>query len=104
MRCVHWRRVPLDLGREAQGKLAVDHVERAVQCQLSAHDGDHFGLLGDDGMYGAALWLRWHGMIEAELVALPDCPARGDESCCLFADHAEQHTWEDVPEETPCTG
>ncbi|MFF8648564.1 hypothetical protein ACF06D_10030 [Streptomyces griseoluteus] len=74
-----------------------------MQCQLSTHDGDHFGLFGDDGMYGAALCLRWHGTSEAELVVLLDCPARGDESCCLFVDHAEQHTWAELPEETPCT-
>ncbi|MEU4109571.1 hypothetical protein [Streptomyces sp. NPDC027717] len=108
MRCAHWRRVPLDLVREARQNLTVGHVERAVQCQLSTHDGDHFGLLGDDAAYGTALWLRWHGMDAAELVVLPDCPASapgpGGEGCCLFADHAEQHTWEDVPEETPCTG
>ncbi|TGN78128.1 hypothetical protein E5083_13150 [Streptomyces bauhiniae] len=102
MRCVHWRRVPLDLMREAQEELTGDHVDRAVQCQLSTHDGDHFGLLGDDGMRGTALWLRWHGMSEAELVVLPDCPELGGEGCCLFADHAEQHTWEGTQGEAPC--
>ncbi|MET7903592.1 hypothetical protein ABZS86_19890 [Streptomyces sp. NPDC005355] len=108
MRCVHWRRVPLDLVREAQEKSAVEHVDRTVQCQLSVHDdGDHFGLLSDSGTYGTALWLRWHGRSEAELVVLPDCPASAPgpdgEGCCLFADHAKQHTWEDTPEEVPCT-
>ncbi|MGW4301517.1 hypothetical protein ACWEHT_17315 [Streptomyces sp. NPDC004646] len=65
-------------------------------------DGDHFGLLSDAGTYGTALWLRWHGMSAAELLVLPDCPVSGGEGCCLFADHAKQHTWEDTPEEIPC--
>ncbi|MFS0696344.1 hypothetical protein [Streptomyces nitrosporeus] len=104
MRCAHWRRVALELARK---KLAVDHVDRVLQCQLSAHeDGDHFGLLSDTGSYGTALWLRWCGRGETELVVLPDCPMAAPgpdgEGCCLFADHAEQHTWEDIPEETPC--
>ncbi|MEV0121801.1 hypothetical protein AB0I16_09620 [Streptomyces sp. NPDC050703] len=75
---------------------------------MSAHgDSDHFGLLSDAGAYGTALWLRWGGTNEAELDVLPDCPvaAQGPdgEGCCLFADHAEQHTWEDTPEEDPYT-
>ncbi|MEI5008241.1 hypothetical protein RB196_13705 [Streptomyces sp. PmtA] len=61
--------------RKAREKSTVDHVDRAVQCQLPAHgDGDHFGLLSDAGEYGTALWLRWCGTSEAELVVLPDCP------------------------------
>ncbi|NED86139.1 hypothetical protein G3I76_39395 [Streptomyces sp. SID11233] len=108
MRCAHWRRVPLDLAREAQEKSAATYIDRAVQCQLSAHDdGEHFGLLTDDGAHGTALWLRWHGADEAELVVLPDCPVAAPgpdgEGCCLFADHAEQHTWEDVLDEVSCT-
>ncbi|MEU1893459.1 hypothetical protein [Streptomyces pristinaespiralis] len=108
MRCVHWRRVPLDLAREAREKSAATSIDRAVQCQLSAHDeGQHFGLLTDAGAYGTALWLRWHGTDEAELVVLPDCPVAAPgpdgEGCCLFADHAKQHTWEDALEEVSCT-
>ncbi|MFC7975050.1 hypothetical protein ACFUT3_07405 [Streptomyces cinereoruber] len=94
--------------REAREKPAAEHVDGAVQCQLSAHDdGDHFGLLGDTGPYGIALWLRWCGTGEAEPVVLPDCPVAAPgpdgEGCCLFAGHAKPHTWEDAPEETPCT-
>ncbi|WP_371630089.1 hypothetical protein OG892_22380 [Streptomyces sp. NBC_00341] len=100
MRCAHWRRVPIDLAREALEKSGATYVDRAVQCQLSAHEGEHFGLLTDTCAYGTALWLRWHGTDEAELVVLPDCPvvAPGPdgEGCCLFAGHAEQHTWEDA--------
>lgn len=108
MRCSHWRRVPRDLAREAREKSAAPYVDTAVQCQLFAHDaGEHFGLLTDDGAYGTALWLRWYGGDETELVVLSDCPvvAPGPdgEGCCLFADHAKQHTWEDTPEELPCT-
>ncbi|MFJ3503952.1 MULTISPECIES: hypothetical protein [unclassified Streptomyces] len=100
--------MPLDLGREARERLAVDHVDRAVQCQLSAHDnGDHFGLISDTGPYGTALWLRWCDTGEAALVVLPDCPVAAPgpdgEGCCLFVDHAKQHTWEETPEEVPCT-
>lgn len=48
MRCAHWCRVPLDLAREAWEKSAAPYIDRAVQCQLSAHDeGEHFGLLTD---------------------------------------------------------
>ncbi|MGV2914790.1 hypothetical protein [Streptomyces alfalfae] len=108
MRCVHWRRVPLDLAREVREKWTASCIDRAVRCQLSAHDeGEHFGLLTDDGAYGTALWLRWHGADETELVALPDCPVAAPgpdgEGCCLFADHAEQHTWEDALGEFSCT-
>ncbi|MFF3259024.1 hypothetical protein ACFYWO_07575 [Streptomyces sp. NPDC002932] len=108
MRCAHWRRVPLDLAREAQEKSAATHIDRAVQCQLTAHDDDeHYGLLTDDGAHGTALWLRWHGADEAQLAVLPDCPMAAPgpdgEGCCLFADHAEQHTWEDVLDEVSCT-
>lgn len=108
MRCAHWRRVPLDLAREAREKSATTYIDRAVQCQLSAHDeGEHFGLLTDDGAYGTALWLRWCGTGEAELVVLPDCPVvapwPGGEGCCLFADHAKQHTWKCAPEGDSCT-
>ncbi|MFJ5739576.1 hypothetical protein [Streptomyces microflavus] len=109
MQCARWYRVPVDLMREAQEKWTTPYVDGAVQCQLSAHDdGDHFGLLTDTCAYGTALWLRWHGTTDAELVVLPDCPvaAPGPDGggCCLFAGHAEQHTWEDTPEEVPCTG
>ncbi|MFE6000063.1 hypothetical protein ACFQ6C_24885 [Streptomyces sp. NPDC056454] len=108
MRCTRWRRVPLDLAKEAREKSTARYIDRAAQCQLSAHDeGEHFGLLTDTGAYGTALWLRWHGTDEAELVVLPDCPVAAPvfdgEGCCLFADHAEQHTWEDALEEVSCT-
>ncbi|MEW1700012.1 hypothetical protein [Streptomyces sp. NPDC091278] len=78
-----------------------------MQCQLSAHDdGEHFGLLADVGEYGTALWIRWPGTTALELAVLPDCPAAAPgpdgEGCCLFADHAEQHTWENALEEVPC--
>ncbi|MGW7363876.1 hypothetical protein ACWGI8_10695 [Streptomyces sp. NPDC054841] len=106
MRCAQWRRLPLDLLREARERSTSGCVDSAVQCQLSAHeDGEHYGLL-DDLDYGTALWLRWH---EAELglVVLPDCPAVAPgpdgEGCCLFAGHTEQHTWEDALEEASCT-
>ncbi|MFD4373415.1 hypothetical protein [Streptomyces sp. NPDC058486] len=108
MRCAHWRRVPLDLAREAQEKSAAPYIDKAVQCQLSTHDdGEHFGLLTDADAYGTALWLRWRGPHETELVVLPDCPVAGPEpdgeGCCLFADHTNQHTWEDALEEVACT-
>ncbi|WP_440578895.1 hypothetical protein [Streptomyces sp. AC154] len=87
---------------------AAPYVDRAVQCQLSAHDkGEHFGLLTDACAYGTALWLRWHGTDEAGLVVLPDCavaaPVPDGDGCCLFADHAKRHTWEDTLEEVSCT-
>ncbi|MFG3425701.1 hypothetical protein [Streptomyces californicus] len=108
MRCAHWRRVPLDLAREARQKSPATYIDRAVHCQLSAHDeGQPFGLLTDAGAYGTALWLRWRGPDEAELVVLPDCPVAAPEpdgeGCCLFADHAKQHTWEDTLGEVSCT-
>ncbi|MFB7971356.1 hypothetical protein [Streptomyces rubiginosohelvolus] len=108
MRCARWRRVPLDLAREAREKSAATYIDGAVQCQLSAHDdGEHFGLLADAGAYGTALWLRWRGPDATELVVLPDCPVAAPgpdgEGCCLFADHTAQHTWEDTLEEVSCT-
>ncbi len=106
MRCARWRRVPLQLAREAQEKWAAKHIDRPVQCQLSAHDGEHFGLLADAGAFGTALWLRWHGADQAQLVVVPDCPVAAPgpdgEGCCLFAGHAKQHTWEDALEEVSC--
>ncbi|MFC9795242.1 hypothetical protein ACFVJI_21600 [Streptomyces sp. NPDC127584] len=107
MRCAHWRRVPLDLLTEVREKQSVDHVDRAVQCQLSTHDGGHhFGLLSDAESYGTARWLRWCGTGEAEPVVLPDCPVTAPgpdgEACCLFADHTTQHTWEDALEGVSC--
>ncbi|ARH91748.1 MULTISPECIES: hypothetical protein [Streptomyces] len=110
MRCTHWRRVPLDLMREARERSAAECVDRAVQCQLAPHDdGEHHGLLGGDlDEYGTALWLRWRGGTEVELVVLPDCPvvAPGPdgEGCCLFAGHAGRHTWDGTADEAPCTG
>ena len=109
MRCVHWRRVPLDLVREAREKSTALYVDRAVQCQLSAHDDcDHFGLLTDDCAYGSALWFRWLGANETALVLLSDCPVAAPgpdgDGCCLFAGHTAQHTWEDALEEVSCTG
>ncbi len=107
MRCAHWRRVSLSLAREAREMSAAPYVDRAVQCQLSAHEGEHFGLLTDACAYGTALWLRWHGTDEAELVVLSDCavvaPGPDGEGCCLFAGHAKQHTWEDALEEVSRT-
>ncbi|MFE5829787.1 hypothetical protein ACFQ8W_05990 [Streptomyces sp. NPDC056508] len=99
--------MPLRLLREAREKPTVDHVDGTVQCQLSAHDGgDHFGLLSDTGAYETALWLRWCDTGEAELVVLPDCPVAAPgpdgEGCCLFVDHAKQHTWDDALAEVPC--
>ncbi|MDQ0934513.1 hypothetical protein [Streptomyces turgidiscabies] len=108
MRCTHWHQVLLDLVQEARGRSAAECVDRAVQCQLSAHDdGEHYGLLDDVGEYGTALWLRWLGRAEVELVVLPDCPVVAPgldgEGCCLFADHTERHTWEDTLEAVSCT-
>jgi hypothetical protein len=108
MRCKHWRWVSLDLVREARERSAAECVDRAVQCQLSAHDeGEHYGFIDDLGEYGTALWLRWLERTEADLVALPDCrgvaPGPDGEGCCLFAGHTEQHTWEDALEESSCT-
>ncbi|WP_037801399.1 hypothetical protein [Streptomyces sp. LaPpAH-108] len=108
MRCTHWRRVPLDLLREAQRKSAPECADSAVQCQLATHDdGEHYGLLHDVGEYGFALWLRWCGSTDVESVALPDCPAIAPgpdgEGCCLFVGHIERHTWEDTLEEISCT-
>ncbi|WP_432145084.1 hypothetical protein [Streptomyces sp. bgisy084] len=106
MRCAHWRCLPLDLAREALGRSASGCIDSAVQCQLCAHeDGQHYGFL-DDLEYGTALWFRWGGSV-VELVVLPDCPVAGQgpdkEGCCLFADHAERHTWEEAhPMEDPC--
>lgn len=108
MRCAHWRRLPLGLVREARERSDSGCVDSAVQCQLSAHDdATHHGLL-DDVEYGTALWLRWRGRTEVELVVLPDCPAVGaghdrddGDACCLFADHVEQHTWQDTLKEIP---
>ncbi len=99
MRCAQWRRLPLDLAREAQARSTAECLDRVVQCRLSKHDaGEHYGLL-DDLEYGTALWLRWDET-DVELVVLPDCPMVGPspvrEGCCLFADHAEQHTWQGV--------
>jgi hypothetical protein len=107
MRCTHWRWVPLDLAREARERSAAECVDRAVQCQLSAHgDGEHYGLLDDLGEYATALWLRWQEKTDVDLVVLPDCPvvAPGPdgEGCCLFAGHTKQHTWEDTLEEVSC--
>lgn len=107
MQCTHWRRVPLDLVREARERSAAECVDRAVQCHLSTHNGDeHYGLLGDLVEYGIALWLRWRERTEVDLVVLPDCPVAapepGGDGCCLFAGHTEQHTWEDVLEEVSC--
>ncbi|MGW1207123.1 hypothetical protein [Streptomyces cyaneofuscatus] len=107
MRCRHWRRVPLDLSREARQKAPSGCVDRAVQCQLSTHEGDeHYGLLAELDTYGTALWLRWRGAC-VDLFVLRDCSVTGPgpdgEGCCLFADHAEQHTWEDTSEEALCT-
>ncbi|MET9347074.1 ATP-binding protein [Streptomyces termitum] len=106
--CAHWRHVPADLVRDV-GEKAASPIDRAVQCQLSAHDGgDHFGLLSDSAAYGTALWLRWCGAGGAALVVLPDCPVAapgpGGEGCCLFAGHAERHTWENASKEISCTG
>ncbi|WP_433856796.1 hypothetical protein [Streptomyces kronopolitis] len=110
MRCAHRRRVPLDLAREAGRRSASGLVDSTVRCQLSAHgDGEHYGLLDDDLECGTALWLRWGGTGVA-LVVLPDCPVSGPgpdgEGCCLFADHVERHTWEEVHpvEEVLCIG
>ncbi|WP_432094039.1 hypothetical protein [Streptomyces sp. bgisy100] len=107
MACAHWRRLPLGLAREARERSASGWVDSAVQCQLSAHvGGEHFGFL-DDVEHGTALWLRWRGTTEVALVVLSDCPVAGPgpdkEGCCLFADHSEQHTWQDTVEEIPCT-
>ncbi|MFD4275225.1 hypothetical protein R2B67_17095 [Streptomyces cyaneofuscatus] len=107
MRCRHWRRVPLDLSQEARQKAPSGCVDRAVQCQLSAHEGDeHHGLLAELDTYDTALWLRWRGDY-VDLVVLRDCPVvgpgPGGEGCCLFADHPEQHTWENTSEEVLCT-
>ncbi|MFJ4032285.1 hypothetical protein [Streptomyces griseoluteus] len=100
MRCAHWRRVPLHLAREALEKWSADCVDAALQCQLSTHDhGEHYGLIDDSGERGTALWLRWNGRSEVELLTLPDCPAAtpgpDSEGCCLFAHHTGQHSWED---------
>lgn len=43
MRRTRWRRVPLDLVREAWEKSAAECVDGAVQCQLATHDdGEHY--------------------------------------------------------------
>ncbi|WP_405459826.1 hypothetical protein [Streptomyces sp. NBC_00101] len=109
MRCSYWRRLPPDLRREAQERSADVCVDSVVQCQLSAHeDGEHYGLVGDPGAYGTALWVRWKVMTAVDLVALRDCPATAPgpdgDGCCLFAGHGEQHTWEGASEKAPRSG
>ncbi|MEU9922338.1 hypothetical protein AB0H51_13785 [Streptomyces griseoluteus] len=96
--CAHWRRVPLDLLRQARERSPSGHVDHAVQCQLSEHPtGDHYGFL-DDVEYATASWLRWSDN-EAALVVLADCPVTSTdapgESCCLFEKHGGRHTWEE---------
>lgn len=107
MRCPNWRRVPSDLVRDAQERSADACVDSMVQCQLSAHgEGEHYGLVGDLGEYGTALWVRWSEMTAVDQVTLPDCPAtapgRDGDACCLFVGHSDRHTWEEAPEEVPC--
>lgn len=103
MQCVHWHHLSLDLEREARSKAPGGHLDRAVQCHLSTHEGDeHYGFLTELDEYGTALWLRWYGEAKVQTVALPDCPAlsagaNGD-GCCLFAGHVQQHTWEAAQE------
>ncbi|MFE2291290.1 hypothetical protein [Streptomyces sp. NPDC059452] len=85
---------PLDVAQEARQKAQGGCVDRAVQCQLSAHEDDeHYGLLAELATYGTTLWLRRRGT-GTDLIALPDCPATGpgpdEEGCCLFADHTMQ--------------
>ncbi|MBP0457495.1 hypothetical protein [Streptomyces montanisoli] len=105
MRCTHWRSVPSHLAWEAREGWAAECVDTAVRCQLPTHgEGtEHFGLLGDLGEYGTALWLRWRGKTEVDLAILLDCPVSAPgpdgEGCCLFVGHTEQHTWVDTPEE-----
>ncbi|WP_433406678.1 hypothetical protein [Streptomyces sp. CA-146814] len=108
MRCTHWRRVPLALAQEARQKAPDGCVDRALQCQLSSHEGDeHYGLLAELATYGTALWLRWRADY-VNLVVLRDCPVTGPEpepdsqGCCLFAGHPEQHTWQNAPGEASC--
>ncbi|MFG3124235.1 hypothetical protein ACGFYO_19825 [Streptomyces sp. NPDC048201] len=98
-RCAHWRRVPLDMWREARERSPSGHVDRAVQCQLSEHrTGDHHGFL-DDAEYATASWLRWSST-GAELVVLADCPVTSTgapaEGCCLFGGHGGRHTWDEA--------
>ncbi|MFJ6542234.1 hypothetical protein ACIQMP_16535 [Streptomyces sp. NPDC091385] len=97
-RCKHWRRVPVDVLREARERSPSGCVDRAVQCQLSEHGSrDHYGFL-DDATYATAWWLRWAGD-EATRVVLADCPVRSagapEESCCLFVGHGGRHTWDE---------
>lgn len=101
MKCVHWHCLPLDLAREARNKAPVAHLDRAVQCHLSIHEGDeHYGFLTELDGYGIALWLRWCGEDKVEAVTLPDCPTLSTganrDGCCLFAGHVQHHTWEDA--------
>ncbi|MFE2294577.1 hypothetical protein [Streptomyces sp. NPDC059452] len=108
MRCKHWCRVPLDLAQEARQMAPAGCVDRAVQCQLPAHESnEHHGLLAELATYGTALWLRWRGT-GTDLIALPDCPVAGPgtdgEGCCLFAGHAELHTWQNAPEPASYAG
>ncbi|MFE1819667.1 hypothetical protein ACFW9S_11765 [Streptomyces anulatus] len=77
-----------------------DLLDRAVQCHLSAHEGDqHYGLLAELGQYGTALWLRWHGPPEP----IPITGQSGStatstsDACCLLAGHVERHSWEETP-------
>ncbi|MFJ9111051.1 hypothetical protein [Streptomyces sp. NPDC102283] len=106
--CARWHRLPLDLAREAGSKAPGGHLDRAVRCHLSTHEGDeHHGFLTELDAYGTALWLRWCGRDKVEVVTLPDCPAlstgRDRDGCRLFADHIQQHTWEgsrEVPSRT----
>ncbi|MEU9401408.1 hypothetical protein [Streptomyces sp. SID4985] len=106
-RCTHWRRVPLDILREARDRSRSGWVDHAVQCQMPEHRaGDHYGFL-DDAAYATALWLRWAGG-EATSVVLADCLVRSagahEESCCLFVGHGGRHTWEEDRSETEPVG
>ncbi|WTG62073.1 hypothetical protein OH797_18625 [Streptomyces anulatus] len=103
MRCTHWHHLPTGLAKKARRMAPDDPLDRAVQCHLSAHEGDeHYGLLAELGQYGTALWLRWHGS-DVDVAVLPDCPVigtgsgSGGDACCLFAGHVERHSWEDTP-------
>lgn len=103
MRCTHWHHLPIGLAKKARRMAPDNPLDRAVQCHLSAHEGDeHYGLLAELGQYGAALWLRWHWS-DVNVAVLPDSPVigtgsdSGGDACCLFAGHVERHSWEDTP-------
>lgn len=99
--CGERRYLPSELGVKAlafetfEARRSGENVERALRCTLEQHSPEHAHHALAMELYGVdtgAVWARWTGEDQVELVKLLDCPGRDGKACNEYEKHPGAHS------------